>query len=650
MRRFRRARALILALVLSIPLTRFANAAIPSPEKLLPDDTLIIVTAPDLGKLRADFKKTPQNQFWNDPAMKPFTEKFMSKWTEEVVKPLERDLGIKLNDLANLAQGQATLGLRQLGSPASEEGGVVLLVDAKDKADQLKQTLAGFRKKWVEMGKTVRTEKIHESEFAVLSLSSNDVPKTLRKLFPPSSPAPEAGSETEPAKNQDKTEWVFGQVQSLLIVGDSIKAVEPTVSRLMGGSVPTLGELAAFQADQLARFRDATFYAWINAKGLMAIFNRKMAETKEKSDAPNPFDINPEKVVAALGLSGLKTFCVSARASEQGSQLEAFAGVPESSRQGLFKILAGEPKDSNPPNFVPAEVVKFQRWRLDGQKAWAALEKMVSDISPQMLNGINFLIDTANTAAKEKDSGFDIRKTLIGNLGDDIISYQKAPRGETVAQLKSPPSILLIGSPNSERFAIALKSLLGFMTQQAGITPEERDFLGRKVFSVPLRSIGLPIPAAAGMPKTLSFAASGGYVALSTDVATLEEYLRTSETQGKALKEATGLNDAAQKVLGPGSSLFGYENQAETIRNWFELLRKDSGALTNATGTAGALVPAAKDLKEWLDFSLLPRFEKVSKYFYFTVYGGSATADGLTLKVFSPVPPAVKVQAAASRP
>src|SRR5262249_43789783 len=136
MRKFRRAEALIPIFVFSFALTRLASAAIPSPEKLLPDDTLVVVTAPDFGKLRADFRKTPQNQFWHDPAMKPFTDKFMTKWTEEVVKPLERDLGIKLSDLANLAQGQVTLGLRQLGGPAADEGGVVLLVDAKDKADQ----------------------------------------------------------------------------------------------------------------------------------------------------------------------------------------------------------------------------------------------------------------------------------------------------------------------------------------------------------------------------------------------------------------------------------------------------------------------------------------------------------------------------------
>src|SRR5262245_38159583 len=70
-------------------------AAVPPPEKLLPPDTLFVVSAPDWTKLREVYKKSPQSQFWDDPAMKPFREKFQKKWDDDFVKPLERDLGVK---------------------------------------------------------------------------------------------------------------------------------------------------------------------------------------------------------------------------------------------------------------------------------------------------------------------------------------------------------------------------------------------------------------------------------------------------------------------------------------------------------------------------------------------------------------------------
>jgi hypothetical protein len=43
--------------------------------------------------------------------------------------------------------------------------------------------------------------------------------------------------------------------------------------------------------------------------------------------------------------------------------------------------------------------------------------------------------------------------------------------------------------------------------------------------------------------------------------------------------------------------------------------------------------------RDWADFTLLPDYSAVSKYFYLSVMGGSVNADGLTLKVFAPRSP-----------
>src|SRR5215472_11895980 len=66
------------ALLCAAAFTTFA--AVPGPEKLLPSDTLVMVTAPDFPRLKSVFQGLPQAQFWNDPAMKPFRDKFVSKW------------------------------------------------------------------------------------------------------------------------------------------------------------------------------------------------------------------------------------------------------------------------------------------------------------------------------------------------------------------------------------------------------------------------------------------------------------------------------------------------------------------------------------------------------------------------------------------
>jgi hypothetical protein len=268
----------------------------------------------------------------------------------------------------------------------------------------------------------------------------------------------------------------------------------------------------------------------------------------------------------------------------------------------------------------------------------------LKDISPQWLNSLNMALEMANTNAKEKDPGFDVRKTLIGNLGDDIITYEKAAKG---ADPKSGPSIFLLGSPKPEDLAAALKTVFTMLSPTA--SPTEREFLGRKIFSMPAPSLPLPMMGVGkpSAPKTLNYAASGGYVALSTDASILEEFLRSSESQKKALRETPGLSDAAQKVTSTGTGLFGYENHAETMRAVFESLRKGSNSATNLgslnplTGALGIASPD-KNIKEWMDFSLLPPYEKIAKYFYFTVYSGGSTVDGLAFKMFAPVPPALR--------
>jgi hypothetical protein len=151
-------------------------------------------------------------------------------------------------------------------------------------------------------------------------------------------------------------------------------------------------------------------------------------------------------------------------------------------------------------------------------------------------------------------------------------------------------------------------------------------------------------------PRTLEYVASGGYVALSSDPATLEEYLRSSDSQVKALRDADGLADAMGTIVGPGTSLFGYVNQAQTMRAMFEAATKDPAAtqaaifnpLASTFGMAGQTV----DFRDLFDFSLLPPFDKIAKYFYFTVYSAGANVDGFTVKLYAPTPPGMKAAAA----
>jgi hypothetical protein len=619
------------AFTATLAFTAALRAAIPPAENLLPADTLFVLAAPDCTALRVAFLDSPQAMFWGDPAMRPFHDKFMGKLDETFVGPLEKDLGMKLADFADLPQGQFTFAVTQNGwdGIGDQMPGLILLLDAQDKGSLLATNLAALQKKWSDSGKPMHTETVRGIPFSVVTISSNDLPASLSDIFHRRQKVSEIGQTPKPEK---PAELVIGQFDSLLIVGNSTAAVDPVVAHLTGGTVPALSGNAVFAADQPAQFRGAPlYYAWFNAKTFFSVISQ-MPEPQPNPNAPSFTPrISPAKTLTALGFMGLKSAGFAVRESHDGSEADFFFSVPEANRTGLLKMVAAASKDSSPPPFIPADAAKFWRWRVDGQKDWAALQSMLDNISPAAMMGVNATIMTINNKAQQTDPDFDLRKNLIGNLGDDLISYQKPATGNTIADLNKAPSLFVFAASNPDQAAVAIKIIASFVYGQQAV-PEPRDFLGKKIYT-----ITRPAPQFPGAPPATSLylTTSGGYVAMSTDASIVEGFLRSAGNPVKPLSATAGLAEAAQHVGGMGNGLFGYENQRAIMRSAFTLVKNSAAS----NGGIDAMSALPEGLRDWMDFSLLPGYDQVSKYFFFSVFGGSVTPDSIAFKVFAPRPP-----------
>jgi hypothetical protein len=434
------------------------------------------------------------------------------------------------------------------------------------------------------------------------------------------------------AKPAPAGEIYFTQYQSLLVAGNSKKVVEAVAAHLTGGSTPAIADNAVFAADKLSQFRDSpTYYGWFNASKFFGLLlSDKSANSDDDESAINPF--TPAKVLAATGLDNLKSASFAMREQADGSLASFHLTVPENARNGLLKILALSGKDASIPAFVPADAVKFTRVRMDGQQTWAELQKMISAISPQWLASLNSIIDMANTLAQQKNPAFDLRTYFFGNLRDDLIVYQKPPSSDSAAAFADPPAIYLLAVANTDQAISAIKTVAGLGAPQDSAN-STREFLGHKIYTIALRSTQTP-GATSSAPNSLYLSSGGGYLAMSKDTAILEEYLRSADGKVKPLRELPGIAEAANRVGGTSGGLFSYENERENLRSTFKLLKGPS------ENGLGFMLPPA--FREWADFSLLPDFEPLAKYFYLTVYGAKAGPDGLTLKIFAPRPPQMK--------
>lgn len=593
------------ALALALP----TSAAVPPAEKLLPADTLAVLTIPDWDKSAAAAKDFSLAQFWRDPAMKPFAEKFERK-LGELIGQEDKDFAREWAEFKPLVGGQITLAVIRnewQGEPNTGPD-VVALIDVKDKAKQLRDFLDKCEKTDADAGKLIQRETVRGVKFS----------RAVAKAAP----------KNDDAAAKTKFQPYTGQSGSLLLISESPKSLEKVLARLEGAGAG-LDESPEFEIARSTVGRDAHAFGWVNVKAFTGVLAKLPAGLQDA----NPLGVAPARILDAIGLGSVEGLALAARSAGEGTHFEAFIQSPQAKRKGLLAMLTPEAKEAGPLPFTGVDTTKFTRIRMDGQKAFASLERILTDLNPQLAGMATIILESLGT---EKDPNFNLRKQLFGNLGADFVTVQKAPRGTALADLKSPPVLYLIGSPKPEALLQAVRTV-------SPVPPTEREFLGRKVFTLQL----LPgLGAAPGQNGQMSLSTSGGYLAVSTDTAMLEEFLRGAEGKGKPLGDTPGLAEAAQKIGGYNTGWFAYDNQSETLPLLFKTLKQDPQAIEQLLALPvpipGFDIAALKPLQELADFSLLPPFEGVAKYFGFSVQTTVGTPEGISFKSFLPAPPGLK--------
>lgn len=582
-------------------------------------------TIKDFVQTTNNFWKSAMGRLWHDDAMRAAREKFYGRWTNEVTNPLEKDFKIKLGDYADLLRGQFTFAL----TPPLEEGkgpGFILLIDAKDKHEVLKTRLAEIQKKWTEGDRKLKTDRIRDVEFTTYEFTQAQLQQFARTVSGRGEGAP------DPEAATNKFNLLVGQSQSLLLIGTQQRDLEKILARQAGGRVPPLAERPVFQANYSSLFRDAPIFGWLDFKPIFdQLIKPRTAAANAAAQAQGIQNLRIERVIPALGLGELKSVALRIGAGAEGYDTTIFLTAPEAARQGLLKILAPPAKDAAPPAFVPSDAIKFQRIRIDFQQAWATFENVLNKIDPSVAGVVQLLL---NAAGKDKDPNFDLKKSLIESVGDDFISYEKAPKNG------AETSISLIGARNPEQLLSAVRALMRMLPEPIGGAPlKEREFLGRKIYTLNLTPPGFPAQPGAEM----QLAATANYVVISRDNAMLEEFLRSGEAPPKPLRDLAGFNEAALKAGGLNTGWFSFENQIETMRAAIDEAKKnpdapiaDPGLNLNPIGSRSALI------SEWIDFQTLPPYDQIAKYFYYSLLTASATPEGIVFKIAAPTPPSLK--------
>ena len=428
---------------------------------------------------------------------------------------------------------------------------------------------------------------------------------------------------------------VFGQVGSLFLASTKVDLIEQALANAgKDADAVSLSRQPAFRRIHSRRLRQSYAYGWLHFAKLYKIIEGQVRNL-DPQFAENPMIPPPSKMLQSLGLNGLQSLSLHLRQLEAGSMMEFAMAVPKEDRQGLFEWIDLAEKDCSPPPRVPADVASFSRVRLNLGQLWENFEESVADLSP-MLGGLM----NAVLRETEQGIGFNIRKDVFGNLGDDLIVIGFSPRSSSFEDLISAPTLTLLGSPNPKALAQTLVKATSLIPSEEN-SLSRKEFQGKTIYSFTIP--GLPFMESE-QPHTdvgLHMAAAEGYLIFSMDEQTLRNYLRPPSETHRPLQKTPGLKQATV-ALGPEKlTSFRYDNSAKVIGMFWELARKNPNFLEK-----GLEVSADLDIRESLfgtEFlSALPPFEQVAKYFHFSVSGGNSDAHSINYRLFMPTPPQLR--------
>ncbi len=603
-----------------------------APAQLLPTNCYAFLTIPKPSELAALTGKIPIFQAGRgDGPMKPLLDKLQQRIRHSMLDSLESELG--LVTLIRSAEGPLAVAALESSDPAvsNRVPAVVLLVDSGTRSNALTTALENSRHAWEAAGKLQRKETISTREFSVVSLTNAGA--ILKKLWPPILDSP--GSTATNTHPQDSSFQVLvGQAGPLLLVANSSRALADILA--CAGSHTNVARLADTREFGEARIGNSTLHGWVNLRALARVINQWPRFTGTGG--------LPERwgtVFKSLGFGEAESASISLQPVETGLEVQAFVDLPGASRTGLLGLFSNGAKDLMPPEFIPANARSFQRWRLNGRQVWGVLEQAAGQFSPPALRGLNFLLETAEIAARMKDPQFNLRSNLLTNLGDDLMICRQSGTNTLNPQ---PETLLLLQSPRPDQLAITFKSIL-LLLSAAAETPTESEVLGRKLYSFALPAVGVPGLFTIPQGASLHYSASTQHLAIATAHGILADYFRNSDAPVASLRGIPGFLTASQQ-LSAKASLYGYENDRQNLRSQWPSPQQNPAALIEMflpQIVASPLISLFPEntLREWLDPSLIPPFEKVEHYFDYHLYAAGRDEKGLWFRFLLPVRPFV---------
>jgi hypothetical protein len=600
--------------------------------KLIPPETIMLVDVDDFDRLRTQFEGTNFYKLTKDPAMAGFVDDFKTKWREKIRKPDNELLRI-IADIDALPEGRvaAAFVLNEQINKDANEPPLLLVTQWGQTIGKIKEAVDKMVEKAIEDGAHRQTENYRGVSVTTIIRRSS---AALSYCF----------------------------IDDCLIGSMDLDVLKFVIAQIKGADSATLADdadyTAAMKAAELSTQAQIDLY--VNIKQIVKIIIAEDDTGKTKTTISN------------LGLDNVTSFgcSIGPGTSTAGSNTsfgKAFLKV-RGEKKGVCKMLDIESATLRVPQFIQPSAHSVSFVNLNIKKAYNELGNILNSISPQLAA---MMYMPLLPPSPQGEPPLQLKADIVDHLGSQIIIAQSIDEPPSdISEPKQKKSLIALAIENRSALEKSLSLLHGTLLT-ANNPDARRELLGHTIYLIdpaaifpaspkrpkrPMQIPGRGTPQGGNPPETptmpkLAFTVTDTHLIFAGESAVEQVIRALNSTENLSVSSAQWFN-RAKSTIPSVVGLASLQNDAALGEFFWSELRElkketskskdtDSSTKIGVGVSSGSPFPqlvlsqAGSDL---FDFSLLPEFDEVRKYFGLFAFYGLSKPDGFffELKYLNP--------------
>ena len=602
-------------MLLSAPATLSA-IELPKTARLVPPETIVLADINNFNQLWTQFEKTNIYQLYKDPAMAAFINNFKTRLQEKKQQP-ESEYLRTIIDAGVLPQGRLAAALViDKQTPEANEPPVLVIAQWGDKIDKIKETIDKIVGKAVEDGAHRQTEDYRGVEIVAIE---SKPPQSLNYCF----------------------------IDDCLIGSTNPNVLKFVIAQVKGAGSTPLDDDRDFAATMNAvnPSNAGRIDLYVNIKQIL------------KTELTEDTTGKTKTLIDNLGLNNVTSFggCIEPAGGPGDSTTGKAILKIDGAKEGICKALDLESAPIRIPPFIDTSSCSISVVNLNIKKAFGELTNILTRFSPQMASLMYMPI---LPPGPQGEPGLQLKSDIIDYLGSQIIIAQSIdksqPEGSAARSSQEEPpvqtrSVIAIAIENRAALEKSLSMIHSKM-----IAPNNPDathqLLGYTIYTVDLSGLlpmlggpgRKPMRASAepGAPKIppSAFTVTDTHLIFSTESA-VEQAIRMMSSSAESLSSQRWFNEARSNIPSAVGMAELQDNAASGEYLWSTMRQSkkpdtagssDKKSEISVGVTSQSLFPQIMFSQGGglFDFSLLPEFDAVKKYFGVSAFYGISRQDG----------------------